>query len=68
MDKLRFQVPGMSCGHCVEAISTAVGQVEGVSAVDVDLAAKQVEVQGEGLADAPVEKAINDAGYEVAGK
>ncbi|MBK5219612.1 MAG: heavy-metal-associated domain-containing protein [Thermoleophilia bacterium] len=68
MDKLSFQVPGMNCGHCVEAVSTAVGQVEGVSSVDVDLDAKRVEVEGEGLAEAPLEQAINDAGYEVTAK
>lgn len=66
MSKLTFQVPGMSCGHCVESVSTAVRGVEGVGAVDVDLDAKLVVVEGQGLSEAPLRQAINDAGYEVA--
>ena len=54
----------MSCGHCVASVSGAVRQVEGVSDVSVDLEAKRVDVEGEGLELAPVAQAIRDAGYE----
>lgn len=67
MSKLTFKVPEMSCGHCVEAISTAVRGVEGVGTVEVDLDTKQVVVDGEGLSEPRLRQAISDAGYEVAG-
>ena len=54
----------MSCGHCVASVSDAVRQVEGVADVTVDLEAKRVDVEGEGLELAPVAQAIRDAGYE----
>lgn len=64
MTNLTLRVPDMSCGHCVASVSDAVGRVEGVSDVSVDLEAKRVDVEGEGLELAPVAQAIRDAGYE----
>ncbi|HEX5983539.1 MAG TPA: copper ion binding protein [Solirubrobacterales bacterium] len=61
---LTLQVPDMSCGHCVQAVSDAVGKVAGVSDVKVDLDAKRVEVEGEGVEAAQVTEAIREAGYE----
>lgn len=61
---LTLRVPDMSCGHCVEAVSDAVGQVAGVSDVKVDLDTKRVEVEGEGVELVPVTEAIREAGYE----
>lgn len=63
-EKVTLRVPDMSCGHCVAAVSTAVGEVAGVSDVDVDLDTKRVEVEGEGLEVAAISKAIQGAGYE----
>jgi copper chaperone len=61
-----YSVPGMHCGHCEEAVKTEVRTVPGVSAVDVDLAARLVTVRGDGVDDAAVRAAIDEAGYEVA--
>jgi len=36
-DILNLTVEGMSCNHCVNSIKKAVGGLEGVSNVDVDL-------------------------------
>ena len=60
-----LHVTGMSCDHCVRAITAAVSALPGVTAVDVDLAAGAVRV--EGTPDtAAVTTAIEDAGYDVA--
>lgn len=59
-----YSVPGVSCGHCRAAIVDEVGEVAGVSSVDVDLDAKRVTVAGEGLDDDAVRRAIAEAGYE----
>lgn len=60
-----LEVNGMSCGHCVAAITSAVTPLPGVTAVDVDLGAGTVRVTGEADATA-VTDAIEDAGYDVA--
>jgi copper chaperone len=62
---LIFEVRGMSCAHCVTAITSAVSALPGVTGVDVDLAGGAVRVDGTPLATA-VAAAIEEAGYELA--
>ena len=62
-----YEVAGMSCQHCVSAVQGEVGRLAGVSAVDVDLSPGAVTVTGEGLDDAAIRAAIDEAGYEVVG-
>jgi len=64
---MTFTVKGMTCGHCVAAVSEEVGKIANVRDVHVDLANGTVTV----LADAPVTAtefvvAVSEAGYEVA--
>ena len=58
-----YVVGDMSCGHCVAAVETEVGAVEGVTSVEADLASKVVRVSGERFDDAAVRAAIGEAGY-----
>ncbi len=58
-------VEGMSCGHCEKAVKHALGEVDGVNNVVVDLGTKKVEVEGENLVDLILKAAIEDAGYDV---
>ncbi|GGM55375.1 heavy-metal-associated domain-containing protein [Dactylosporangium sucinum] len=65
MNEILLAVPGITCDHCVAAITDSVGRVPGVTAVHVDVAAKTVRTTG--VADpAAVRAAIDDAGYETA--
>ncbi len=63
--KKTLLVEGMSCGHCEKAVKNALNEVEGVTTVEVDLATKKVEIEGEGLNDILIKGAIEEAGYEV---
>ena len=65
-EQLTYSVPGVSCGHCRVAITAEVEQLAGVTSVDVDLRAKRVRVAGDGLDDAAIRAAIDEAGYDVA--
>ncbi len=58
-----FTVPDISCGHCVDAITSAVTPLSGVTAVNVDVDTKTVTVTG-GERDGIV-AAIDEAGYDV---
>ena len=40
-----FNVQGMTCGHCVKAVTRAVQEQDAAAKVEVDLAARQVRVQ-----------------------
>jgi copper ion binding protein len=66
MSTRTYSVDGMSCGHCVAAVTSEVTKVSGVAGVDVDLAAKTVTVTGEPIDDAAIRDAIDEAGYTVA--
>lgn len=59
-----FAVTGMSCGHCVSAVTRAVQQVDAGANVRVDLDKQTVAVTSGASADA-VKAAIEQAGYPV---
>jgi copper chaperone len=58
-----FNVQGMTCGHCVKAVTRAVQEQDAAARVEVDLAGKQVRVQSE-LAQEQILTAIRDEGYQ----
>jgi len=59
-----FNVQGMSCGHCVKAITQALQARDPAASVRVDLAAKEVGVESALTADQVI-AAISEEGYEV---
>ncbi|HEU4656727.1 MAG TPA: heavy metal-associated domain-containing protein [Capillimicrobium sp.] len=61
-----YAVSGMTCSHCVLSVREEVGEVEGVEAVDVDLASGRLSVTGRGVSDDAVRQAVESAGYELA--
>ncbi len=65
-EAVTYTVPGMHCGHCKTAVTEELSAVEGVQSVEVDLDTKLVVVHGEGLDDASLRAAIDEAGYEAA--
>jgi copper chaperone len=61
-----YQVSGMTCDHCVRAVTTELVMLNGVQAVDVDLDTGTVTVTSESpLDEAQVREAIDEAGYEL---
>lgn len=61
-----FNVPTISCQHCVNAINGEVSGVAGVQSVNVDLASKLVTVRAEeSVSRETLTAAINEAGYDV---
>ncbi|MCF6466574.1 heavy-metal-associated domain-containing protein [Clostridium sp. Cult2] len=58
-------VEGMSCNHCVMAVTNALKGLEGVSNVDVNLESKKVEVVGDNLIEEALKEAVEEAGYDV---
>lgn len=59
-----FNVPDISCQHCIDAITREVTAVDGVTDIAIDLDAKTVAVVGG--ADSAVIAAIDEAGFDVA--
>jgi copper ion binding protein len=61
-----YSVPGISCGHCKDAIEGAVGKLDGVASVEVVIDDRTVLIDGDATDDA-IRAAIDEAGYDVAG-
>jgi copper chaperone len=66
-----YRVTGMTCEHCVAAVTEELTALDGVTAVDVDLVAggtSTVTVSSDApLATATVAEAVDEAGYALAG-
>jgi copper ion binding protein len=66
MSTQTFTVAGMTCGHCVAAVSKEVQKIGGVTEVSVDLSTGTVTVVAEqSVSDADFAAAVDEAGYEV---
>nr|CTQ95810.1 Copper chaperone [Kibdelosporangium sp. MJ126-NF4] len=67
MSQSTYTVQGMTCGHCVSSVTEEVGQLTGVSNVDVDLSTGKVTVTSDNDLDIDaVRAAVTEAGYQLA--
>jgi copper chaperone CopZ len=70
MTTTTLHVTGMTCGHCVKAVTEELSGLDGVTGVDVDLVAggtSAVTVHSEGpVAAQALRAAVDEAGYELA--
>ncbi len=69
MTTTTVHVTGMTCGHCVAAVTQELTALDGVQEVQVELVtdgASTVTVTSDGpLADDALRAAIDEAGYEL---
>lgn len=65
MSTATYNLPDISCDHCVNAITGAVSPLDGVESVDVSIDDKTVTVSG-AFDDTAVREAIDEAGYDIA--
>ncbi|MGA8113400.1 MAG: cation transporter [Actinocatenispora sp.] len=62
-----YTVTGMTCGHCVNAVTEEIGALAGVHEVRVDLASGRVDVDSDQPLDpGSVRAAVDEAGYQLA--
>lgn len=67
MRDIALAVSGMSCGHCLNAVTKAIASVPGVEIRSVQIGRAEVRVPEVGPADQAVRAAIESAGYKVEG-
>lgn len=65
-DEIVFQVKGMSCGHCVRAVTKALQQRDPQAQVEVDLPTGRVTIHST-LSRKAAAAAIDEEGYEILG-
>ena len=66
MSKQELGVEGMACGHCKNAVETALLDLDGVNEAEVDLDKEVVTIEHEEVGEKDLIAAIEDAGpYQV---
>ena len=61
----KLEISGMSCGHCVSHVKSALESVEGVSQAEVSLENHEAEVTlSDQVIDADLIAAVEQAGYQ----
>lgn len=62
-----YKITGMTCGHCVNAVTEEVSEIDGVTSVDVQLEGGKMAVTSEAEIDfEAIKAAVDEAGdYQV---
>ena len=69
MPATTYAVSGMSCGHCKATLTKAIGELDGVDGVEVDLEGGHVTVTSAAEPDdALIAETVDEAGYELTGR
>lgn len=64
-----YRVKGMTCEHCVRAVQTEIGLIDGVQSVQVSLLNGTVTVDStRPLPLSSITEAVDEAGYELQGQ
>jgi len=64
MEKIKIQ--GMSCQHCVMSVTKALGTIEGIKNLKVDLVKGEASFENaQNVPLSAIRKAVEDAGYKV---
>ena len=63
MKNLELEIEGMSCGHCVAAVSEALKELPGVNVENVRIGAAQLTYEPERVSPDEIVLAVEDAGY-----
>ena len=63
MSKLKLEIEGMSCGHCVAAVSEALRELPGVSVEGVRIGSAEVIYEPAQVSPEQIVLAVEDAGY-----
>jgi len=63
MNTIELEIEGMSCEHCVAAVTEALGELPGVSVDEVRLGGAHVRYDPGQVSPDQIALAIEDAGY-----
>lgn len=68
MSKLDLEIEGMSCGHCVAAVSEALRELPGVTVEAVRIGSAAVSYEPDRVSLDEILLAVEDAGYSAQAK
>ncbi len=69
MSSKTVNVDGMTCDHCVRAVTEEISKIPGVTGVNIDLRANAISpvtiASDQGVSDSDIAEAVEEAGYAV---
>ena len=66
MTRTTLKIDGMSCGHCVASVQTALEQLDGVTIENVAIGSATVEYDPAVATPEKIAVAVSNAGYTAA--
>ena len=63
MQKIELEIQGMSCEHCVAAVTEALDELSGVTVDEVRLGEARVSYDPNQVSPEQIALAVEDAGY-----
>ena len=63
MDQMTLAIDGMSCGHCVKAVTEALERVQGVRVEAVRIGSARVSYDAAQTSPGEILDAVNEEGY-----
>ena len=63
MQEIIINIEGMSCPHCKMALEKAIGQLEGVQSVEIDLEKNLARIEAQDDMTEIIRQTISEAGY-----
>ncbi len=67
MEQARLEIEGMSCGHCVASVASALKSIDGVSVENVTVGSASLEYNPATTDMEKIRAAVSDAGFQVVG-
>ncbi len=64
MDRLELEIGGMTCSHCVGAVTRALRQLDGVAVERVEVGSATVAYDPGAASPERIARAIEEEGYE----
>ena len=62
-----LDIDGMSCGHCVKAVTMALQELPGVEVRDVRVGRAVIDADDQVVTSAQIAQAIDEAGFTLTG-
>jgi copper chaperone len=67
MTSVKYSIPNISCGHCVNTIQNEVSEIEGIQSVKADQESRLVEIEFDGPAtEEQIKALLAEINYPVA--
>ena len=63
MKNATYTIAGMSCGHCLNRVNSALTKVEGIAGQQVQIGSARVDFDPEKVTEQQIAEAISNAGY-----